>query len=52
MYSPKIKESLIPRLYAIAKVHKKPMTEIVNDMLEKEIGKYEIQQPEKEGDNQ
>jgi len=33
MYSPKIKEDLIPILYQMAKTHKKPMTEVVDDML-------------------
>lgn len=33
MYSPKIKEDLIPVLYQIAKSHKTTMTQVVDDML-------------------
>jgi hypothetical protein len=34
MYSPKIKEALIPRLYAEAKRRGVPMTTVVNSMME------------------
>jgi hypothetical protein len=42
MYSPKIKEELIPYLYKEAKNHKIPMTKYVNQIIEthlSEIGK-------------
>jgi hypothetical protein len=35
MYSPKIKEELIPVLYQFAKVNKIPMTRLVNEIIEK-----------------
>jgi hypothetical protein len=35
MYSPRIKEELIPFLYREAKYRGKPMTHIVNDVIEK-----------------
>ena len=39
MYSPKIKESLIPILYKLAKQEQKPMTKLVDEMLRAEIAK-------------
>ena len=39
MYSPKIKENLIPILYKLAKQERKPMTKLVNEMLREEIAK-------------
>ena len=33
MYQPKIRDDLIPRLYALAKAQGIPMTRLVNDML-------------------
>ncbi len=39
MYSPKIKENLIPILYKLAKQEQKPMTKLVNEMLRAEIAK-------------
>lgn len=33
MYSPKIKEDLIPILYKIGKEEKKPMTKVVDEIL-------------------
>jgi hypothetical protein len=35
MYSPKIKEDLIPKIYRKAKKEKKPMTAIVDEILRK-----------------
>lgn len=35
MYSPKIDEELIPKLYEIAKRRSRPMTIIVNEFLKK-----------------
>jgi DNA repair protein RadC len=37
MYSPKIKEALISRLYQISKTQGKPMTKVVNEILERAI---------------
>ncbi len=37
MYSPKIYERHIPTLYFIAKSFKKPMTRIVNEIIERAI---------------
>jgi len=39
MYSPKISEELIPDIYRMAKAVKKPMTEIVNEILRETIEK-------------
>ena len=39
MYSPKIKENLIPILYKLAKQEQKPMTKLVDEMLRAEIAK-------------
>ena len=39
MYSPKIKEDLIPVLYKLAKQDRKPMTKMVDEMLQAEITK-------------
>jgi predicted DNA-binding ribbon-helix-helix protein len=37
MYSPKIDENLIQKLYRIARAKKMPMTRLVNNILKKEI---------------
>jgi len=39
MYSPKIKEGLIPILYKLAKLEGKPMTTLIDEMLRTEIAK-------------
>ncbi len=39
MYSPKVKEDLIPILYKLAKQEGKPMTALINEMLRAEIAK-------------
>jgi hypothetical protein len=39
MYSPKIKEDLIPILYKLAKQEGKPMTALIDEMLRAEIAK-------------
>jgi len=39
MYSPKIKEDLIPILYKLAKQERKSMTKLVDEMLRAEIVK-------------
>jgi hypothetical protein len=39
MYSPKIKEDLIPILYKLAKQEGKPMTALIDQMLRAEIAK-------------
>jgi hypothetical protein len=44
MYSPKIKESLIPILYRLKKTTGKPMTQIVNEA----VLQYLIKQQNKE----
>ena len=41
MYSPKIREDLIPILYKIAKEQEIPMTELVDRMIREEVSKYE-----------
>lgn len=38
MYSPKIKEDLIPKIYQLARIKRIPMTKLVNQVLEKSIG--------------
>lgn len=37
MYSPKIAEDLIPKIYERAKKEKKPMTVLVNEILSKHL---------------
>ena len=44
MYSPKINEEFIPALYRLAKERKKPMTQLVNEI----IGKYLADQGKEE----
>ncbi len=39
MYSPKIKEDLIPILYKLARQEGKPMTALIDEMLRAEIEK-------------
>ena len=39
MYSPKIKEQLIPLIYNMAKREHKPMTAVVNEILEESLYK-------------
>lgn len=41
MYSPKIREALIPKIYKLAQKNKKPMTYIVNETLTKYLESYE-----------
>jgi len=43
MYSPKINEKLIPKLYKIAKAKNMPMTHLVNQILAKAIEKIEVE---------
>lgn len=45
MYSPKINEEFIPALYRLAKERKKPMTQLVNEI----IGNYLADQRKEEG---
>jgi hypothetical protein len=44
MYSPKINEDFIPALYRLAKERKKPMTQLVNEI----IGNYLADQRKEE----
>lgn len=44
MYSPKINEDFIPALYRLAKGRKKPMTQLVNEI----IGNYLAEQGKEE----
>ncbi len=46
MYSPKINEEFIPALYRLAKERKKPMTQLVNEI----IGNYLADQRKEESD--
>lgn len=46
MYSPKIKEDLIPVLYRLAKKQGKPMTEVVDEILRKKLA-HLIEQKER-----
>ena len=39
MYSPKVKEDLVPILYKLAKRERKPMTVLVDEMLRSEIAR-------------
>jgi hypothetical protein len=47
MYSPKIDEELIPRLYRLGKLKKVPMTRLVNEILQRGL----LEMEEKEGGN-
>ncbi len=47
MYSPKIDEELIPRIYRLGKLKKIPMTRLVNEILQRQLSEME----EKEGEN-
>ncbi len=47
MYSPKIDEELIPRIYRLGKLKKMPMTRLVNEILQRRLSEME----EKEGGN-
>ncbi len=47
MYSPKIDEDLIPRIYRLGKLKKMPMTRLVNEILQRRLSEME----EKEGGN-
>jgi len=47
MYSPKIDEELIPRIYRLGKLKKVPMTRLVNDILQRGLLEMEEKQ---EGD--
>jgi len=42
MYSPKIQEDLIPRLYRLAKSKKVPMTKLVDKIIRENMAKYEV----------
>lgn len=42
MYSPKIKEDLIPVLYGLAKQERRPMTQIVDGILRNELRRKEL----------
>ena len=41
MYSPKIDEELIPRIYRLGKLKKMPMTRLVNEILQKACSEME-----------
>ncbi len=41
MYSPKINEELIPRIYRLGKIKKMPMTRLVNEILQRELSEME-----------
>ncbi len=47
MYSPKIDEDLIPRIYRLGKLKKMPMTRLVNEILQRRLSEME----EEEGGN-
>lgn len=44
MYSPKIKEELIPKIYKIAKIRGIRMTTLVNEILAKALNKMEAKE--------
>lgn len=46
MYSPKIREELVSRLYVMAKERKTPMTKLVNAILQ-----TYLEQPQRENEN-
>ncbi len=48
MYSPKIDEELIPRLYRLRKLRRIPMTRLVNEILREAIAEMEEEEQKKE----
>lgn len=40
MYSPKVKEELIPILYKLGKIKNRPMTKLVNEAIEEYLEKH------------
>lgn len=48
MYSPKIDEELIPRLYHLRKLKKMPMTRLVNEILRSALPALEEEEGKKE----
>lgn len=40
MYSPKIREDLIPHLYLLAKAQKRPMTHVVNEAIKRYLDRH------------
>lgn len=48
MYSPKINEDLIPRLYRLRKLRKVPMTRLVNEILRSVLPELEEEEENKE----
>lgn len=48
MYSPKIREDLIPILYQLAKQQGKPMTEVVDEILREKLA-HLIKEEERRG---
>jgi len=48
MYSPKIDEELIPRLYRLRKLRKMPMTRLVNNILRTVLPALEEEERRKE----
>ncbi len=48
MYSPKIKEELIPVIYQISKAQRKPMTRVVNEFIEEGLKKIDVKAVEKQ----
>ena len=44
MYSPKISEELIPRIYRLGKLKKMPMTRLGNEILQRELSEMEEEQ--------
>ena len=49
MYSPKIDEELIPRIYRLGKLKKVPMTRLVNKILQRGLSDLEEEEREKLG---
>ncbi len=43
MYSPRISEKLIPKIYRVAKAKGVPMTKLVNEILKDALSKIEIE---------
>ena len=49
MYSPKIDEEIIPRIYRMGKLMKMPMTRLVNKILQRGLSDLEEEEREKLG---
>ena len=46
MYSPKVSEDLVPRLYKLAKEQKRPMTKVLDELIRDKLVEQVSDKPE------